>query len=136
MKRILFFIAAVCSALSASAQTLKVDTFALDSLHLAGGHCQFGARHDTLLASDWDKKFWMKIDGKMIEFQSQKKDAEVESQLKSKRWRETLKADGVSIDLDLVETGRGDDSAAFRCHIDVTRGEVRKHILVVGGCGA
>lgn len=136
MKRTILFIAAVFSALSASAQALKVDGFKLDNLHLAGAYCRFDAGQDTLLVSDWDKKFWMKINGKMIEFQSSKTDVEVESQLKSKHWREALKSDGIRIFLDLIETGRGDDSAVFRGHIDVIRGVDRKHLLVTGGCGA
>jgi len=135
MRKTVFF-AAVCFALSASAQTLRVDSFALDSLHLVGSYCEFSAQRDTLLASDWIKTFWMKIDGKMVEFQSGKSDAEVEKQLKNKRWRETLKTDDITLLLNLVETGRGDDSVAFRGYIDVQRGGIKKHLLVVGGCGA
>jgi hypothetical protein len=78
----------------------------------------------------------MKIDGKMVAFQGKKSDAELEKQLKNKRWRETFKAAGVTVQLDLVETARGDDSAAFRGYIDVQRGGVKKHFLVAGGCGA
>jgi elongation factor P hydroxylase len=136
MKRMVIFIATAGFALSTSAQALKVDSFALGGLHLVGRYCQFGAQHNTLLASDWSGKFWMKIDGKMVEFQSQRNDVEMENQLKNRRWLETLKADGVSIHLDLVETGRGDDSAAFRGHVDVQRSSARKRLLVTGGCGA
>jgi hypothetical protein len=136
MKRTILFIAAVFSALSASAKALKVDGFKLDNLHLVGAYCKFDAGHDTLLASDWDTKFWMKIDGRIIEFQSLKTDGVVESQLKSKRWREALNAEGIKISLDLVETGRGDDTAAFRGSIDVLRDGYRKQFLVSGGCGA
>lgn len=53
-----------------------------------------------------------------------------------KHWREALKAGGIKIFLDLVETGRGDDSAAFRGNIDVVRGVDHKHSLVTGDCGA
>lgn len=78
----------------------------------------------------------MKINGKVLSFQSEKSDAEVEKQLKNKRWRETLKADGITLQLALVETARGDDSAAFRGFIDVQQGGVKIHILIAGGCGA
>lgn len=136
MKRTILFIAAFFFALSASAQALKVEGFKLDNLHLTGAYCKFDAGHDTLLTSDWDKKFWMKINGRMIEFQSLKADGVVEGKLKSERWRETLNAEGITISLDLVETRRGDDTAAFRGNIDVMRGGYRKQFLVSGGCGA
>jgi len=49
--------------------------------------------------------------------------------------RETLKADGITSHLKLVETARGDDSAAFRGFVHVERGSMKKH-LVDGGFGA
>ncbi|MQA40360.1 hypothetical protein [Rugamonas aquatica] len=136
MKRTIFLIAIAGFALPTSAQTLSIDSIAMDSLHVAGRYCKFGAQRDTVLISDWNKKFWMRIDGKTVEFEGQKKDVEVESQLKNKRWHEVLKADEVTVYIDLVETGRGDDSASFRGTVDVQRGSVRKHFLVAGGCGA
>lgn len=136
MRKTVFLVAAVCSGLSASAQALEVGSIDPQSLGLIGSNCQFGVQRDTLLVSDWDRKFWMKINGKVHAFQSEKTDAEVEKQLQNKRWREVLKADGVTLQLDLVETVRGDDSAAFRGFIDVQQGGVKKHILIAGGCGA
>jgi hypothetical protein len=136
MSKTVFLVVAVCSGLSASAQALNVDSFGPEILGLVGSYCQFGVQRDTLLVSDWDKKFWMKIDGKMLAFQSEKSGAEIERQLKNKRWQETLKTDGVTMQLDLVETARRDDSAAFRGYIEVQRGGMRKHILIAGGCGA
>ena len=136
MKRTISFIAVAGFALPTLAQTLSVDSIAIDSLHLAGSYCRFGAQRDTVLVSDWNRKFWMRIDGKTVEFEGQKEDAETESQLKNKRWREVLKADEVTVYIDLAETGRGDDSASFRGTVDVQRGSMRKHFLVVGGCGA
>ena len=122
--------------MSAWGKALKVDSFALESLHVEGSYCQFNSEHNTFLASDWDRKFWMKIDGEMVEFQSRRSDPEVEAQVKSKHWRETLMAGGVTVSLDLTETGRGDDTAAFRGHIDVLRGTTRVRLWVAGGCGA
>jgi len=57
------FVIAVCSALSASAQELKIESFRPETLSIVGSYCQFGARWDALLISDWDKKFWMKVVG-------------------------------------------------------------------------
>lgn len=136
MKRTILFAATIFAATSVSGQTLKVDTFTLDSLQLEGSYCQFGAQQAALLASDWDKKFWMKIDGKMLVFQSQKREAEVESQAKNKHWRETLNADGLTVRLDLIETGRGDDSAIFRGRVEVQRGSTTRRFAIAGGCGA
>lgn len=136
MRKTIPFIAVLCSALSASAQGLNVDNFAPESLGLVGSNCQFAAQRDTILVSDWDKKFWMKIDGKMLSFQSGKDDDEIGTQLKNKRWRETLKAGSIVLQLDLVETARGDDSAAFRGFVDVQRANMKKHILIAGGCAA
>jgi hypothetical protein len=136
MRKTVLFLVAVCWALPASAQAIKVDSVAPDSLHLVCSQCQLNAKQETLLVSDWDKKFWMKIDGKVLEFQSVKTAAEVEAQLRNQRWRETLKAEDITVQLDLVETGRGEDTAAFRGYIDVHRNGVKKHLLVAGGCGA
>lgn len=136
MKKAIIFSTALWSAIPAQAQTLKVDNFDLDSLPLAGAYCKFGEKNLTLLASDWSKKFWMKIDGKMVEFKSEQVYAEIARRQESKRWRETLTADGVTVIFDLVETGRGNDSAAFRGYIEVARNREHKHILVAGGCGA
>lgn len=136
MRKTILLVAALCSALSASAQGLTVDSFAPEILGLVGSNCKFGAQRDAILISDWDKKFWMKINGKMLLFQSEKDDAEIDKRLENKRWRETLKAGGITLQLDLVETARGDDSAAFRGFVDVQRGNMKKHILIAGGCGA
>jgi len=136
MRKTVLLVAAVCSGLSASAHALEVGSIAPQSLGLIGSNCQFSVQRDTLLVSDWDRKFWMKINGKVLSFQSEKNDAAVEKQLQDKRWRETLKADGVTLQLDLVETARSDDSAAFRGFIDVQQGGMKKHILIAGGCGA
>ena len=88
MSKTILFIATGCYAACVSAQALTVDVFSLDSLHLNGSNCHFGAQRATLIASDWDKIFWMKIDGKMVEFQSKKTDAEIEKQMKTRRWHE------------------------------------------------
>jgi hypothetical protein len=136
MRKTILLVAALCSELPASAQGLSVDSFAPETLGLVDSNCQFGSQRDTILVSDWDKKFWMKINGKMLSFQSEKNGTEVEAQLKNKRWRETLKADSITLRLDLVETARGDDSAAFQGFVDVQRGSMKKHILIAGGCGA
>ena len=136
MRKTILLIAAFCSGLSASAQGLSVDRFAPETLGLVGSNCQFGSQRETILVSDWDKKFWMKIDGEVLLFQSEKNDVEIEKQLKNKLWRETLKTDNITLRLNLVETARGDDSAAFRGFIDVQRGSMKKHISIAGGCGA
>jgi hypothetical protein len=68
---------------------------------------QLNVKQETVLVSDWDRKFWMKIDGKMVEFLSEKSGAEVETQLKEKRWLETLKTEDITVQLDVAETGRG-----------------------------
>jgi len=89
-----------------------------------------------LLASDWSKKYWIKIDGKMVEFESEQTDSDIEQMLESKRWRVSLKKDGISVLINLVEVERGDDTAAFRGYLEVSRNGARKRILVAGGCGA
>jgi hypothetical protein len=72
----------------------------------------------------------------MVVFQSEENNVELEKQLKNMHWRETLKAGDITVQLDLVETARGDDSAAFRGRVDVLRGNKKKHLLIAGGCTA
>jgi hypothetical protein len=136
MTRTLVFAAALLCALPVAAKPLQIDSVDLPSLHLEGSQCDFARQNSTVLASDWVDKLWMKIDGKMVEFTSTQTDTEIEQRLASKRWRETLKANGITVMLNLTETGRGDDSAAYRGCIEVERNGVTKRLPVTGGCAA
>lgn len=132
----IFTIAMLCAAL-ASAQEPRISRFDVDSLHLEGAYCGFDQKGGgTVLASDWGKKFWMKIDGKMVEFAGTRSNSDIATQLAGKHWQETLTAKGITVILDLAETGRASDTAAFQGYIDVKRNMSVKRIAVDGGCGA
>lgn len=121
----------------AFAAGIEITGFDAARLHLSGSYCTFERRpHETVLASDWVGKFWMKVDGKMIELVSRKTDVEAERQLASNRWRESLSGTDLKVELSLRELGRGDDTVAYKGYLDISRHGFRTRIPVNGGCGA
>ena len=126
-------------AFTQSARAVDVEIIGFDpaQLHLVGSYCTFERKpHEIVLASDWAGKFWMKVDGKMIELVSRRTDVEAERQLASKRWHESLSGTDLKVELSLVELGRGDDTAAYKGYLDIRRGRVSTRLPVNGGCGA
>lgn len=137
MKKYTLLVLAALWVSSAAAEELRINRFDMNSLHLDGSQCDFTEKgNGTVLASDWLTKFWMKVDGKMVQFTGTGSNADFERQLKTKRWKETFQAGGITVALDLTETGRGDDAAEFRGFVDVKRGSLVKRIKVTVDCGA
>lgn len=137
MKSPLVLTAQLVFASSAFAKEVEVVSFDPAVLQLSGSYCTFERKlHETVLASDWAGKYWMKVDGKMIELVSQKAGDDIDRQLASKHWHETLSRADLKVELNLVERGRGEDSAAYTGYIDISRYGSSTRIRVNGGCGA
>lgn len=137
MKSICIFAAGIAFTLSALAKDVEIEHFDTAQLHVSGSYCEFERKPgETVLASDWAGKFWMKVDGKMIELVSHKTDDEGERQLVLKRWDETLSGAGLTVELSLTELGRGVDSAAYKGYLKLRRSGSSTRIPITGGCGA
>jgi hypothetical protein len=82
MKSVWILAAGLAFTLSAFAKEVEIASFDPDRLHLSGSYCTFERKpNETVLASDWAGKYWMKVDGKMIELVSHKAGAEAGRQL-------------------------------------------------------
>jgi hypothetical protein len=137
MKNVLVLAAGLVFTLSGFARDVAIAGFDPDQLHLIGSYCTFERKpHDVVLASDWVSKFWMKVDGRMIELVSHKTDDEAERQLASKRWHETLSSGDLTVELSLFQIGRGEDSAAYKGYLELRRRSSSIRIPVTGGCAA
>lgn len=137
MKNVSAFAFGTAFTLCALAKDVQVGNFDPAQLHLIGSYCNFHSKaRETVLASDWAGKFWMQIDGKMIELVSRRADREAAEQLADKRWYEVLTKADLIVELSLVETGRGEDSVAYKGYLDVKRPGSSTRIRVNGGCGA
>ena len=137
MKNALIFVTGLTLTLSASVNGAEIASFDPSLLHLNGSYCTFERKpHEIILAGDWAGKYWMKVDGKMIELVSHTADAEAERHLASKRWHETLRGADVEVELRLVELGRGEDSAAYKGYLTISRRGASTRMSVKGGCGA
>lgn len=137
MKDIWMFAVGVGVTPSSLAKDVEISSFDPTQLHLSGSYCEFQRKpNETVLASDWAGKFWMKIDGKMIELVSHQTDAEGERQLAGKRWEETLRGSGLTVGLGLMELGRGEDSATYKGYLELKRRGSSTRIPITGGCGA
>jgi hypothetical protein len=122
---------------SALAIGAEITGFDPARLHLVGSYCTFERKpQEVVLASDWAGKFWMKVDGEMLELVSHRTDVEAERQLASKRWHESLSEIDLKVELNLVELGRGEDTAAYKGYLDIRRGRFSTRFRVSGGCGA
>jgi len=131
------FAAVLAFPVLAAAAGPQLDSFDPDQLHLDGSQCAFtNQARQTVLASDWVRTFWIKVDGKMIELASRQSDEEMQRQSAQKRWRDTLQAPGLTLELDLKKTGAGDDTAAYTGRIALKRGDAVTRIAVSGGCAA
>ncbi len=141
MTRLLFALAvllslAAASASSALAQAFVVGHLAADNSQVDGAQCEFSDRTGVILRADWVSKFWMRIDGALIAFEGTRTDAQKERELRTRRWKESLEAQGVAVSIDLAQTGRSEDGAAFKGRVVVKRNGVAKTFAVKGGCGA
>ena len=137
MKKRWIAIACASFAMHAHAGNLQIGPFDPDQLNLEGGQCAFDNQaRQTVLASDWIENFWLKIDGKMVKLTGRRTDAEIGRQLKAKRWRQAVTGQGVTLVLDLVETGRGDDVTGYKGRIKLRQGKESVRVLVDGDCGA
>ena len=137
MKTVCILAAGLAVTLPAFAKEVEIASFNPAQLHLSGSYCTFERKpHETVLASDWVGKYWMKVDGKMIELVSDKAGDEADRQLATKRWHEALGGPDFKVELSFVETTRGEDSVTYKGYLDISRYGFRKRIPVNGGCGA
>lgn len=121
-------------AAAAGPQVNRLDT---GPLHLNGGQCTFeNQTRQTVMASDWAGKFWIKVDGRIVEFVTHQSDEDMQRQSDQKRWRDTLQAQGLTLSLDLKGTGVHNDTATYRGRLEVKRGNAVTRIAVSGGCSA
>jgi len=121
-------------AAAAGPQVNRLDT---GLLHLNGGQCTFeNQTRQTVMASDWAGKFWIKVDGRIVEFVTHRSDEEMQRQSDHKRWRDTLQARGLTVTVDLKGSGVRNDTAAYQGRIEVRRGDAVTRIAVSGGCSA
>lgn len=131
------FMAALAFTVPAIADNIDVASFDPTPLYGVGSYCEFGRQADkTLLASDWVGKFWMKVDGKIVEFASHRTDEEAERQLANKRWHEVLRAGDLTLEINFSNIGIGEDTAAYKGVIELKRRGARSRIPVTGGCAA
>ncbi|MCE3603606.1 hypothetical protein LXA47_08300 [Massilia sp. P8910] len=136
MKKMWIFAVGIGFTLPALAQDVKIASFDPTHLHLSGSYCSFERKpREIVLASDWAGKFWMKVDGKMLELVSHQSDDLVGRQLAGKRWDVVLSSPGLTIELRLLELGRGEDSAAYKGYIELKQHGSRTRISITGGCG-
>ena len=133
------WIAIACAsfAMHAHAGSLQIGPFDPEKLNLEGSQCAFDNQAGrTVLASDRIEYFWLKIDGKMVKLTGRQTDAEIGRQLKAKRWRQVVTGQGVTLVLDLVETGRGEDVTGYKGRIEIRQGRESVRVFVDGDCGA
>lgn len=137
MKKMLISGVGIAVTLPVLARDVEIGSFDPSQLHISGSHCTFERKpRETVLASAWAGKFWMKVDGKMVELVSRKTDDEWERQLAKRRWYEALSGFGLTVELSLVELGRGEDSAAYKGYVELKRPGSSTRIPITGGCGA
>lgn len=137
MKGMWIFPVAIAFTLSGLAKGVQVSRFDPTQLHLGGSYCEFQNKSgETVLWSDWRGKFWLKIDGNLIELVSHQTDDEGEQQRVRRRWNETLSVPGLAVELSLTELERGMDSAAYKGHLEFKRRGSSRRIRITGGCGA
>ena len=129
--------AGIAVPLLAAAAGPQLDSFDPDQLHLVGSQCAFENKAgQTMLASDWIGKFWVKVDGKMVEFVTRQPDDEMQRQSEQKRWHDVLQAGELTLTLDLRKTGAHDDTATYKGRIELKQRGGVERIPVVGGCSA
>ncbi len=121
---------------AASAQGFTVGYIEAGKPPIEGGQCEFSDRSGVILKGDWVSKFWMNIDGTLIEFQGSRTDAAMVFDFEHKRWHETFGSLGISATLDLRQTATGEDTATYEGTLLMKRGRVRKRLVLSGGCGA
>jgi len=137
MKNMLICAVGIGFTLPALAQDVKIASFDPTQLHLSGSYCSFERKpREIVLVSDWAGKFWTKVDDKMIELVSHQSDDEGERQRAKQRWDETFSSAGLTVKLRLTELGRGEDSAAYKGYLELTRHGSSTRIPITGGCGA
>jgi len=133
------WIAIACAsfAMHAQARNLQIGSFDPDKLNLVGSQCAFDNQaRQTVLASDRIDYFWLKIDGNMVKLTGRQTDAEIDRQLKAKRWRQVVTGQGVTLVLDLVETGRGEDVTGYKGRVEIRKGKESVRVFVDGDCTA
>ena len=137
MKKAWMFAAGMVLSLHAGAGELRIDAFDHDKMGIQGAQCTFEDRaHKNVLSTDWVELYWLKVDGRMVKLVGRQTDAVVERQQKAKIWRQTVTGSGLTLVIDLVLTGEGEDAKGYKGTIDVRRGDDRKRIAVTAECGA
>jgi hypothetical protein len=140
-RRILQTIAAVVimsPALCAQAPDPTLDHFATNedvSPSFAwerGAECTLSDRIGVVLRSNWQKRHWIKIAGKQVEFNG-------EAKMSDAGWYQAFAGSDFTIRLQLqriLPEPRGSDGVRFAGAIVVTRSGQSKQYQVTGICGA
>lgn len=141
MKRILQAVAAIVlmsRALWAQALDPTLDHFAPNedvSASFAweqGAQCTLSDRIGVVLRSNWQKRHWIKIAGKQVEFNG-------ETEMSDRGWYQAFVGSDFTVSLRLqrvLPEPRGSDGVRLTGEIVVTRFGQSKQYQVTGSCGA
>lgn len=99
---------------------------------IEGSQCDFSDAGGIVLRSDWVSRFWMNINGSLVEFHGTRTDEAKQADIVGRRWRESFRAKGIYVLLNLKQTATGDDGAAFEGSIIVKRDGIEMHLKVAG----
>lgn len=123
----------ILATATAKAQDVSIGYISGEISQLSSGsQCEFRDRGGIVIKSDWINRFWMKIDGRMIEFIAPKADGDGDL----KKWRADLSSQNVIVKFKLNRIRVGEDTATYKGSIIVIRDGIKKRIEITGGCGA
>src|SRR3954470_4347683 len=97
-----------------------------------GAECTLSDRIGVVLRSNWQKRYWIKIAGKQVEFNG-------EARMSDAGWYQAFAGTDFTIRLQLqriLPEPRGSDGVRLEGVIVVTRSGQNKQYAVTGSCGA
>jgi hypothetical protein len=97
-----------------------------------GAQCTLSDRIGVVLRSDWQKRHWIKIAGKQVEFNG-------EIDMSDAGWYQAFRGNGFTVTLRLqrvLPERRGSDGVRLTGEMVVTRSERSIQYQVTGSCGA
>jgi hypothetical protein len=102
----------------------------LDSFGWHGGaSCTFEDAGGVIFHSNWQKRHWIRIDGKQVEFNGA-------ARMSDPGWFQTFRAEGFAVTMRLRRTGDHGDGVSMVGQIIIERRGMSKTYEVKGGCGA
>lgn len=94
-----------------------------------GASCQFEDALGVVFHSDWQRRHWIKIDGRQIEFNG-------EVEMTDPGWFQTFRATDFTVTMRLRRTGDRGDGVPMVGQIVMERNGIAKTYEVKGACGA